>query len=504
MARLGPEKPRPMGIQHKTCLPGTRGPILNEARQWGQDPNVEERIFWLCDIGGSGKSTVALTMCEEWDNTPNIVVGRFFFSKNARKTSETDAFCSVVAEDIASKSRVITEEIQKAKQMDAQLLERGIRYQFAELIEEPLQLVDNDIILVIDAIDECKKEMRGELLRLLLDKLSSMSNLKLFITSRPEPDITSILQGRAVVHGMHFKMHGKEEHSNLEDIRTYVGAHLAHLLTTLQCQQLVERSNGLFIWIATAHLELQQVQGPDGVETTLNSLLTRGEGGNMNQVYAGIIRRLLRERSHVVIRKVMGTLLTLFEPVSTEALAKLTNIAPIELARIVVSMQSVFRVENVVEFLHPTFREYLVSAHNSDMPFESTTMQSSLAVSILDTLQTDLKEDICGIDRPDEPFPKNVDVLDLDECLQRVWDVSPALPYAVRYWGSHIAPVVADENVAKVLQTFLETQILHLVELLSLVGEIPLIRNFEEVRRGLERQRSDTTAAEVSLFARHA
>ena len=486
-----------MGTQHKTCLPGTREPIMNEIRQWGKNPNVEKRAFWLRDVAGSGKSTVALTMCEEWDDTPNFLVGRFFFSKNARNTSETDAFCSVVAEDIGSKSEEIMQKVQSAKQKDPHLIDRRLRHQFAKLIEEPLKLANDDVVIVIDALDECKKEMRGALLRFLLEKLSSMPKVRLFITSRPEPDIAAILQDRAIARGMNFDMHGKNERTNLEDITTYVDAHLTKLLTTTQRQQLIERSNGLFIWITTASLELQQVQGPEAINATLQSLLTKGKGGDANQVYAGVLRRLIREQHPDVIYKVLGTILILFEPVSTEALAKLTNIAQPELEHILTSMQSVFCVDNAVEFIHLTFREYLVGAHNSEMPFDFTTVQSALAISVLNILQEDLKEDICGIYQPDQPYPKLVDVLDLNERLQRVWNSSPALPYLAKYWSSHIVPVAANENVAKVLRGFLETRILHFIELVCLMGQMHLFRNLEEARRGFGYQRSNSVEAEV-------
>ncbi|CCA76716.1 hypothetical protein PIIN_10704 [Serendipita indica DSM 11827] len=478
-----------MEIQHKTCLPGTRVQILQEIRQWRLDPIADKRIFWLCDVGGSGKSTVTLTMCKEWDNTKDVLAGRFFFSKNARQTSETDDFCSVFAEDIGARNKIILKQIKMIKEEDPHLLGRGLYHQFAKLIEEPLQLATTDIVLVIDAVDECKKKMRGELIELLVEKLSSMPKLKLFITSRPEPDIVAILQGRAIVRGMHFKMHGKEQQSNLDDIRAYVDVHLVDLLTEPQRSQIVERSNGLFIWITTAHLELQQAQGPAAVGTTLKSLLTRGEGGDINQVYTNILRRLRREPSSGSIHKVMGTILTLFEPVSTKALEEMTGIADSELRLILRSMQSVFRVERVVEFLHPTFREYLLSPYNVDMPFDSTSIQSDLAISVLTVLQKDLKEDICGISVPNEPYPRNADVMDLDKRLERLWTSFPALRYAAKYWGYHASTVVMEEHVVRPLRMFLESQILYLVELLSLMGHIHLIRNFEEIRQSCAHQR---------------
>ncbi|CAG7848121.1 Vegetative incompatibility protein HET-E-1 [Serendipita indica DSM 11827] len=488
VAQLGPEKPRPMGTQHKTCLLGTRVWILEEIRQWRLDPNADKRIFWLCDVGGSGKSTVTLTMCEEWDKAEGVLVGRFFFSKNSRQTSETDDFCPVISDDISGQNKMILKQIKTIKEEDPNLLRRGLRHQFSKLIEEPLQLAGTDIVLVIDAMDECKEEMRGELIKLLVEKLSSMPKLKLFITSRPEPDITAILQGRAIVRGMHFKMHGKEQQSNLDDIRAYVDVHLGKLLTAPQRQQIVERSNGLFIWITTAHLELRGAHGPDALGATLRSLLTRGKGGDINQVYTSILRRLRRETSSGTIHKIMGTLLTLFEPVSMETLGEMTGIADSELEPILGSMQSVFRVESVVEFLHPTFREYLLSPYNVDMPFDSTAMQSDLATSVLRVLQKGLKEDICGISVPNEPYPRNTDVTDLDKRLEQLWARFPALPYAAKYWGYHVSTVVTDGHVAQMLRRFLASQILYLVELLSLMDHVHLIRNFEEIRRSCEYQ----------------
>ncbi|CCA77552.1 hypothetical protein PIIN_11529, partial [Serendipita indica DSM 11827] len=107
MASLGPEQARPMGTQHQLCLPGTRTSVLQEIRNWATGEDSEKPIFWLCDIGGTGKSTVAYTLCHEWDTSDHIVIARFFFSKNARSTSETDIVCTTLGNDLGSKDKTI-------------------------------------------------------------------------------------------------------------------------------------------------------------------------------------------------------------------------------------------------------------------------------------------------------------------------------------------------------------------------------------------------------------
>ncbi|CCA77565.1 hypothetical protein PIIN_11542 [Serendipita indica DSM 11827] len=161
---------------------------------------------------------------------------------------------------------------------------------------------------------------------------------------------------------------------------------------------------------------------------------------------------------------------------------------PGDLEPMIMSMRSILRAEHVVEFLHPTFQEYLLSPHNVDMPFESIAMHSDVTISVLKVLQEDLKEDICGISLPNEPYPKNADVMDLDKRLERLWTSCPALPYAAKYWGYHVSTAVTEKQVAQMLRRFLESRIFYLVELLSLMGRLHLIRNFEEIRRSCEYQ----------------
>lgn len=64
---------------HDTCLEGTRTEILREIRQWANNPKSPP-IFALIDQAGTGKSTIANTMIQEWLGERRLGA-RFYFTK---------------------------------------------------------------------------------------------------------------------------------------------------------------------------------------------------------------------------------------------------------------------------------------------------------------------------------------------------------------------------------------------------------------------------------------
>ncbi|PVF92582.1 WD40 repeat-like protein [Serendipita vermifera] len=470
-ARLGPEKPRPMGTQHDTCLKGTRELILQEIREWRRAKEVDKRIFWLCDIGGSGKSTVAYTMTQEWDEEPDILLGRFFFSRNARDTSDTDTFCSTLARDLASKHPELSSTITDALKVDSLLTVRDFTKQFKKLVSEPLRSISQDVVFVLDAVDECKLESRKRMLQVLL----------------PEVDSHPTLKDKAIVRSIHFEMQGSKNQSNMADITSYVDHHLTSLLSRKDREQLVIQSNGLFIWVSTARFELElAADNPTQFRSTMNSLLSRGAGGDLQTLYLGILNRVLRGELKDLICRVLSILAILYEPVSI-----------VELESVVKSMRSVFRVGDTIEFIHPTFREYLNDIEGKGTIPDAHISHTDLALSTLAALQQDLRRDICNIDVPELPFPDNKDIEDLNDRLSALWRQSPSLFYSSQYWALHVSQAIQDASVIQKLGLFLETKLLNLIELLSLMGHLLRIQDVLGLRRKLELHWPNNEAIEL-------
>ncbi|KIM22397.1 hypothetical protein M408DRAFT_45290, partial [Serendipita vermifera MAFF 305830] len=175
---------------HVPCLPGTRKKTLRAIRRWVNGNNSGNRMFCLLDVAGSGKSTVAKTMADEW-KAENRLVARFFFSRDTAETMSTKSFCSTVANTFATHNAIFKASMEQytKKHPDWQLL--PLEEQFEGLVSGPLKKCQQPAILMIDALDECDKEhgVRRTLLETLRSQFHSASLLRIFVTGRPEPDI---------------------------------------------------------------------------------------------------------------------------------------------------------------------------------------------------------------------------------------------------------------------------------------------------------------------------
>ncbi|PVF94734.1 YVTN repeat-like/Quino protein amine dehydrogenase, partial [Serendipita vermifera] len=225
---------------------------------------------------------------------------------------------------------------------------------------------------------------------------------------------------------------------------------------------------------------------PAQFQSILTTLLSRGTGGDLHTLYLGVLNRVLRGRLKDLILRVLATLAILYEPVSIASLGRLMNANDEDLELVLKPMRSVFRVGDTVEFLHPTFLEYLNSIQGKGTIPDAYVSHTDLALNTLETLQQDLKRDICNVDVPDLPFSDNEDIKDLNERLSTLWQHSPSLFYSSQYWALHVSQAIQNASVIKRLGIFLEEKALNLIELWSLTGNLLRIKDIVELQRKLE------------------
>ncbi|CAG7854186.1 SubName: Full=Uncharacterized protein {ECO:0000313/EMBL:CCA70407.1} [Serendipita indica DSM 11827] len=251
---------------HSTCLQGTREAVLQIIRGWAEDAASQKPIFWLCDIAGSGKSTVAMSVAQGW-RTEGVLGGQFFFSLASTEASTTDKFCSTIARELAQHIPELAPQIAEAVKQNPAIMRSSLKDQLQTLILAPLLHREKRVILVIDAIDECESAaQREELLQTLAITAREASHLKIFITG--PLSIKTELKDR---------LHDISHHDNVEDIATYVHQSLCDVLSPAERQRLAEKANGLFIWASTACRILNNSsRSPEG---TYNRLMSMNQGG---------------------------------------------------------------------------------------------------------------------------------------------------------------------------------------------------------------------------------
>ncbi|KAG8922488.1 hypothetical protein FRC02_011838, partial [Tulasnella sp. 418] len=247
------------------CLEETRVSLLNEIKQWVEDPNSRP-IFWLCGMAGTGKSTIARTVAKRFDEK-NYLGASFFFSRDEDDRRTTSLLFPTIAYQLARRIPLLRGLILGAASPD--VCTAMMRTQLNKLIVEPLQrtsMLSSPLVIVIDALDECVKESQiTEMLVLLAPAIRSIRNtvnLKVFLTSRPEIHISTEFKepGMEAVSSVSI-LHDIEKSLVRSDISRYIEHHLHRIAklilpqdtvwpTSGEMEALINTADGLFIFAA--------------------------------------------------------------------------------------------------------------------------------------------------------------------------------------------------------------------------------------------------------------
>jgi len=218
--------------------------IFDRIDNWLNNPNAS-RVFWITGSPGVGKSAIAAYLCH--------------------KRREVAAFhlCSQGHDDKSDPQRCV---LSIAYQLSTQLhdyherlvyladdLNKSAATLFNNLIVEPFSSnyapPDRIILIVIDALDEATRYGQNKLAEFIAREFPlTPSWMRLFITSRPDPEVTLYLQGLSP-----YEL-STDTPENLEDLRTYVCNRILQLFPNQNIsnnitEKLLKKSDGLFLYI---------------------------------------------------------------------------------------------------------------------------------------------------------------------------------------------------------------------------------------------------------------
>jgi len=407
-----------------TCVPGSRDALLEKIHHWAKNLDGQSPpIFWLSGIAGSGKSTVAQTVCVNATETKTLG-GTFFFSHQEGQRRVANAVFPTLVHQLLSNSespRSIKTRIFDSLEKNPSAASKLLQTQFDKLIVEPLQNLSllDPVVLVLDALDECTEDGAKEVLRLIVSNLDRLpSFLKIFLTSRPESHIADILNPKnpkTVKDSSRVYHHAIDPSSDDNAIRAFFetalsDSEVARLfpafagwsLSEEKMTRLVRICEGLFIVAATI---VKFILNPADAnpEYSLSVLLEDPEvkaetHSAINLLYIKVLEHRYplstRKPTLDLFRKVVGSIILLFEPLSVDSLGHLLELTSPTVHSALHRLQSVVAVtpaDGLVRALHPSFVDFLTNPHTCPTHFlveppQQDALLAQRCISILNRL----------------------------------------------------------------------------------------------------------------------
>jgi hypothetical protein len=238
-----------------SCMENTREQLLLDVTSWVQAPSAPA-VFWLNGLAGTGKSTIARTICDHFATT-NQLGASFFMSRQVAERRHAPNVVRTIAYQLARQQSAFADMI-SAKLRDSPDIasSEGLQKLASELLFKPAGALaaDAELLVVIDALDECAEDSSGcpggELLPLLLRGLLKLSGrVKLLLTSRAEPEIMRMFElGSLGLQHNVVRLHGLDASVVRSDIRTYLVRSFADIA--------ISRSDpGLLDWPSQADMD---------------------------------------------------------------------------------------------------------------------------------------------------------------------------------------------------------------------------------------------------------
>jgi len=466
--------------------------------------NPQGQIFWLDGMAGTGKSTIVQTIACCYHKTKELGAS-FFCSRSDADCSNVSLIFPTIAFELCSFYPPLRQRVSEAMSKNADLESAFTSMQLEKLIVEPLEAAIRDqgkafppCLIVIDALDECKEEGATStiLSALLLSAGRLPPHVKFLISSRPVPKVQQVFRTTGQMEQTNALVLGSiPQDISKNDIHVYLKGRLAHIARSYNLEswppsmaldQLVERSNGLFIFAATVanFIEDQRASNPRvQLDIVLCAPYTASIKASPYQQLDSLYLTVLHEAfpdigdgHRAELQSVLGTVVLLFDPLDAESMEGLLGLGKSTVRSKLRCLHSIVTVPEAkggsIQLIHPSFRDYLTDVNRCDdvnFVVDVRHQHTLLAARCLQVLQT-LSPDICNIE---DPSLYNKEVVDLPSRIAK--HIPAHVRYACRHWASHLAN--SDIHSLHTLRTlpllrFCSEQLLNWLEVMSLLGEL--------------------------------
>ncbi|KAG9088960.1 hypothetical protein FS749_001724 [Ceratobasidium sp. UAMH 11750] len=475
------------GVYRTGCIPNTRTNVLQDLREWIHYGKFQ-KVYWLNGLAGTGKTTVAYSLCEYLENAGKPAAS-FFCSRNLPDCGDVKRIFPSVAYQLARLSRPFRCAVSSALEQDLELCNRPIDEQFKRLIVIPLKTVGHtfgvDVVVVIDALEECEDKYGvNQILDACFDDSSGLP-IRFLITSRQNPEILErMLASQGVLGRAELHLHEVDRTVVQGDIRTYLKAQLKCLdLSDADIECLVQRCGGWFLYAAA----IPNYAGEDNPLTEgallkrlleISSYTESTADCDLDVLYAMILEEVvdegdLEDARQADVMLVLRTILCTQELVTMDTIAGILGLDFSRLAHTVLRpLLPVVHVPNTGVpgiALYHSFASYLVDPQRSDKFYCDSRKDNALLAqscfSVVDGASPPFN--VCNLK---SSYLLDQEVTGIGEIVEE--SISQALWYACQHWATHLKLAGHSDDLLTLLHNFLSRRLLLWMEVMNVKRHI--------------------------------
>ena len=472
-------------------MEGTRKSRLKEIVDWVANKSEEKALvqsntYWIYGLPEIGKTSLAHSICASLNDQEQLA-GAFFCRRDDPNLSEPRNILPTLISKLAGifppfRSMVANRLRKNPNLTPESMKESDFLGFFQKLPHSPSHF----LVFVIDAFDECgDRRSRPALLRLLTNAAACVSWLKIIITSRPEADIQHFFDRLTQSSYLRYDLATDQEANH--DLRTFAQSEFDQVAQQWYLpapwpdepllERIISRANGLFIFIKTLVLALEDCGNP----TEFLKATSEEAGAGLKPLYRLYSHILNLRKGHrdAEFQRAIGVLLTVapYRALCEETIAELAEVEPNLVKKWVDDLSSLLdRDEGTnggIRVRHLSISDFLVS---NDCPCEyrikPRDVNVQLGIACLKTMVKQLRFNICGLE---DSRLANVEIEDLPSRITR--NISDCLQYSSLYWADHLCstPDNHDRRVWESLKEFFEGLCpLFWIEVLSILGMVPM------------------------------
>ena len=181
----------------KLFHPNTRQWILDQVKSHVDSDQQDSCIMLITAGPGMGKSTLAAKICQTYTDQGCLAGCHFFqFSNSTRNNPRLmlQSIAKQMCDTVPGYEKILENKLQR--DLGKEISEMNCEELLTILFEEALCNVEqpkSNLVIVIDALDECCLDPKDELLKALSKKLSFFPSwLRFVLTSRPSTNTSAL------------------------------------------------------------------------------------------------------------------------------------------------------------------------------------------------------------------------------------------------------------------------------------------------------------------------